>query len=576
MKFQSHCMRNFALQVFFVMLVSLNGFAQDQVCDVTKSNGGGFTTTIQSVICNNTNNTHTIVLSVEHNGCGGNLCKALTCYAIQAVPGTYSNVSVQVISGTMTYSNISMGPDLGGSIPFQGFKIDGTQGIGNGQAGMFTVTYTLTGGLQAQQTSAKANLMLQIASFNVTDFITVMNCYNTGCNGGNPTGPDAINDNCSTVINTQVNINVLANDIAGSGTLVASSVAFVAGTAPSVTIGVFTKNNSGVVTFTPALNYSGTATINYQVCDINAFCDVATITVTISAPGNDSDGDGCPDDVDDYPNDPTRCFDNYFPATGNGTLAFEDLWPGQGDYDFNDLVCDYRFKTVTNSSNKIVEIFGTFTIKAFGASLHNGFGFQFPNNIIQSGDMTITGFDLQEGYISLNAQGLETGQNKPTVIVFDDVFNLMKAPGVGIGVNTTPGAPYVTPASVTVHMIFPTPKYTMNQVNLSNFNPFLIVGLNRGIEVHLPDYLPTGLASADYFGKAQDRSIPSQGRYYRTENNLPWAINICQNFAYPKETIDIVNTYNHFVPWAISGGLSFPDWYMDKPGYRNAENVYQP
>jgi LruC domain-containing protein len=100
--------------------------------------------------------------------------------------------------------------------------------------------------------------------------------------------------------------------------------------------------------------------------------------------------------------------------------------------------------------------------------------------------------------------------------------------------------------------------------------------LNRGIEVHLPDYAPTSLADPDYFGKAQDNSIPSQGRYYRTENNLPWAINIYQSFAYPKEKADVVNTYNHFVQWAVSGGQAFPDWYMDKPGYRNTNNIYVP
>jgi len=52
----------------------------------------------------------------------------------------------------------------------------------------------------------------------------------------------------------------------------------------------------------------------------------------------DSDGDGIQDADDDFPNDPARAFINFFPAAGYGSLAFEDLWPGKGDYDFNDLV----------------------------------------------------------------------------------------------------------------------------------------------------------------------------------------------------------------------------------------------
>jgi hypothetical protein len=32
-----------------------------------------------------------------------------------------------------------------------------------------------------------------------------------------------------------------------------------------------------------------------------------------------------------------------------GTLAYEDLWPSKGDYDFNDLVVDYDFNIVKNN-----------------------------------------------------------------------------------------------------------------------------------------------------------------------------------------------------------------------------------
>ena len=81
----------------------------------------------------------------------------------------------------------------------------------------------------------------------------------------------------------------------------------------------------------------------------------------------DTDGDGVPDDVDDFPNDGDRAFVNYYPAAGKGTLAYEDLWPGMGDFDMNDMVLNYRFKTITNSDNKVVEMEAEFTLLAFGA-----------------------------------------------------------------------------------------------------------------------------------------------------------------------------------------------------------------
>jgi len=307
---------------------------------------------------------------------------------------------------------------------------------------------------------------------------------------------------------------------------------------------------------------------------VGGVCDMGPYEYQIPVPA-DTDGDGIADVDDDYPADPDRAFDNFFPATGNGTLAYEDLWPGKGDYDFNDLVCDYRFKTVTNASNHVVEIFGTFIIEAFGAHLSNGFGFQFPNDNVNPAHLTVTGYDLAPGsYISLMANGLESGQDKPTIILYDNAYRLMPHPGMGIGVNTTPGAPYVTPDTLQIYIDFSVQSYTIPQVNIAAFNPFIIVDQNRDVEVHLPDYPPTSLANPAYFGTMEDDSEPSSGRYYKTANNLPWAININASFDYPKEKIEIPQAYLHFVEWAVSSGALYPDWYLDLPGYRNASNIY--
>ena len=93
--------------------------------------------------------------------------------------------------------------------------------------------------------------------------------------------------------------------------------------------------------------------------------------------GEDSDGDGVPDGTDDYPDDGDRAFDNYFFNEGSyGTLAFEDMWPSMGDYDFNDAVINYNFNQITNGDNDLVEINAEFKLMAHGAYFHNGFGFQ--------------------------------------------------------------------------------------------------------------------------------------------------------------------------------------------------------
>ena len=294
-------------------------------------------------------------------------------------------------------------------------------------------------------------------------------------------------------------------------------------------------------------------------------------------PGNtgitDSDGDGVQDSDDDFPNDPARAFSNYMPAAGYGSLAFEDLWPGRGDYDFNDLILDYQFTTITNAQNKIAEIVGSFIVRAIGAGMNNGFGFQFPNNNIQESDITVSGYNIQYAYITLNENGTEADQNKPTIIVFDNANNILQASS-GFGVNVEPGAPYVEPDTVEVSLIITPNIYVLSDIDLINFNPFLIIDETRGKEVHLADYPPTNLVDESYFGTMHDDSNPNTGKYYKTENNLPWAIKISESFDYTVEKAQITHAYLKFYEWAESSGSLYSNWYQNESGYRNDANIY--
>lgn len=361
-------------------------------------------------------------------------------------------------------------------------------------------------------------------------------------------GPTANDDNATTPINTPVDINALSNDVKGVADLDPTTVRFVSSQPNPTTEGVFTKNpTTGLVTFTPVNGFIGTVSIDYEVCDLNSLCDQATITVNI-------EGD----------------LENEFA----GTLAFEDLWPGKGDYDFNDLVLDYEFKTTSNSGNYVVKVEASFTIQAFGAGLENGFGFQLSDAIDQN-DINVSGYSLTENYITLKSNGVEDGQSKPTIIVYDNAFNEMEHPGIGIGVNTDPNAPYVEPKTINILITFPANTYTIADLDIANFNPFLIVNLTRGHEVHLPNYLPTDLMDMSLFATFDDDSKPGENRYWKTTNNLPWAINIYEKFDYPIEKREISTAFLHFIEWAESGGTVFQDWYKDKPGYRNTSKIYK-
>jgi LruC domain-containing protein/uncharacterized repeat protein (TIGR01451 family) len=366
-------------------------------------------------------------------------------------------------------------------------------------------------------------------------------------------GPTANNDIATGIKNQPLDINVLTNDLPGDAPINPASVEIVEGTTPNPSTqgSLSVDPATGLITFLPAQNFTGTVITQYSIRDMNNIPAQAQLTINIIEP-----------------------LTNYYPANGTGTLAFEDLWPGKGDYDFNDLVVDYRFELISDLSNHMVSAIATFVLKAFGASFENGFGFQL-SDIIDPSDLTVTGHGLTDNIITNDANGTEAGQSKPTIIVFDNAFTHMPHPGIGIGVNTTPDAPYVQPVTFTINIQFKPDTYSYNDLDISNFNPFIIVNKNRGHEVHLPNYPPTDLVDPSLFGQWEDASDPSNGKYYVTVNNLPWAINIYESFDYPIEKQDILSVHLKFAEWAMSGGVQFPDWYKSLTGYRNESLIYK-
>lgn len=300
----------------------------------------------------------------------------------------------------------------------------------------------------------------------------------------------------------------------------------------------------------------------------SAIVNEATVTITYT--GNDTDGDGVNDPVDDYPNDANKAYDNYYPAENTfGSLAFEDLWPNRGDYDFNDLVVDYYFTEVLNASNEVVELKADFVLKATGASYENGFGFEM--GITPDQITSINGSQIVGSAVSLATNGTELNQAKAVCMVFDNVYGIVTRPE-GFYVNTQPDAPYVIPDTVNIVIAFTQPQSSAS-LGSPPYNPFIFVNQDRSREVHLAEHPPTSLAAGTaYFGSADDNSDVSG--YYKTYNNLPWALDIAETLSYPLERVTIDEAHNFFIGWAETSGSNYADWFKDKPGYRIPSNLY--
>lgn len=266
-------------------------------------------------------------------------------------------------------------------------------------------------------------------------------------------------------------------------------------------------------------------------------------------------------------NDDPVFVNNYFPAENTfGTLAFEDLWPSYGDYDMNDLVVDYQIRELTSQFNTISEIELILAIRATGAIYKNGLGFSLP--IPASTVANVSGNRLTTNFISTAASGVELGHQNAVIIAFDDAnYNLPEF------ANVYAGATHAAEDTLRIKVNFSVP---VSKQDLGNapYNPFIILNQERSREVHLPGMPPTALANTALFGLHDDDTRPGINRFYQSKNNLNWAIHIPESIPHPRENIDMTQAYLRFREWAESNGELYPDWYLDKPGYRNRSLLY--
>ncbi|NQY06114.1 MAG: LruC domain-containing protein [Flavobacteriaceae bacterium] len=263
----------------------------------------------------------------------------------------------------------------------------------------------------------------------------------------------------------------------------------------------------------------------------------------------DTDGDGILDKDDAKPSDPEIAFETFTPSQfGEGTVAFEDLWPSFGDYDFNDVALNYRNIVYTNSQNLAVKMEFNCTIKSHISGYVNGVAFELdgltPNQI-----ESITNQHFFESYVTLNANGTEANQDNAVIFITDNAHQM--------------------PDDITVTVEFTTPL-DPNTIGSAPFNPFIVANRNRDVEIHLPnkDVTSLGTVGLDISGVNRD----PDGNYIAS-NGYPWAISLVHDFKVPKESVEITTAYNFFANWATSGGVESLDWYKDNPGNRNDEKL---
>jgi LruC domain-containing protein len=292
-------------------------------------------------------------------------------------------------------------------------------------------------------------------------------------------------------------------------------------------------------------------------------------TETVGPIGGTSDGE-----VEDYQVDiaDPGTTATYYPQQNDwATIAFEDNWPIVGDYDFTDLVVNYRLTQYVRD-NHVVRVKIEGQIAAVGASYHNGFAFRFPGVLRDSIDESDLRYIINDSVQSESA--LEAGRTEAIVIVANDVWDYVSA-GESCKYYRTEagcGSAIQMRFSMLVPMSTPVPVADMPA---APFDPFLFASEGgehgyvfgqapgRAYEIHLKNQEPTEAFRADFFNRGDDASNAAQGDFFVNANGMPWAINVGTEWKYPLEYMDVIYAYPYFANFATTEGAEHADWYIE-------------
>lgn len=308
---------------------------------------------------------------------------------------------------------------------------------------------------------------------------------------------------------------------------------------------------------------------------VSAIKGINSIEETLGS--SDTDGDGVPDAQDEFPNNPELTAE----TVHEGFIAFEDQWPAKGDYDFNDLAARCRYTLRTDADNHVRSFIYDIEVQALGAGNKNGLYLKLP---VQRSDLLDAGGSLKQSDEydygdpeivpdeKISAVSDDTGDGT-VVKLFENANNAVFDNGKTI-INTYPEEAFIVPSPVTGSLYLDAAaSVTVSDLGDHPYDLFLLQEGNGDHEIHLPNMPPSGIEDQSLLGTAADDSNGID-RFYLTKNNLPWALYLPGDWDYPVERADITDTYNHFAEWAMTGGRERSDWYLDKEGYRNEENIY--
>lgn len=250
-----------------------------------------------------------------------------------------------------------------------------------------------------------------------------------------------------------------------------------------------------------------------------------------------------------------------------GTLMFEDLWPGYGDYDFNDLVMNYSIREMLAGQNSVGSVLVTLRTKAVGGSLPFDFYVGIP--AVRADEISrieVSTVENAAGSVTVKAMTEGAYAGGGAVFEVKGMRDNAHKPSGAIYLNTEKGYEMVETdlVWVTFEVTFKNPVKAAF-LTLDTFDFFIgrTDQLGRRIEIHMGDYKPSAGAWTDYYAiREGNLNIGKSMKPYFSNSNLVWGLNIPYDVKHGYEAGNFLEAYPYFKTWAQSGGLLDQDWYQ--------------
>ena len=289
------------------------------------------------------------------------------------------------------------------------------------------------------------------------------------------------------------------------------------------------------------------------------------LTAAPSAHATDSDGDSVTDESDALPCDPTASSVVYVPAKGeHGMLLFEDLWPANGDLDFNDQVIAYNYVLLQDYVGKVSALQLTVNVLAAGTGAPSSLWLHLP---VAPGSTRSITINYDDGVsIPVEAAG---GEDEVVFQILADTRSVFTGFTGSNHINSHPELPALTGKPLNVLVRFASPVSL--DVSQAPFDLFIVRRDDTRPdkhEIHQPQYPGTRRMDVSLFGTADDGSTAD--RHFVNTNGLPFALNVPELVAWPKEFTRIESLYPDIVGFASSGGTTNTDFYDSTVDLTNA------